>query len=179
MHPQIRLVMYTANDEPGMIRTVLDVGVTGYVLKRSTTDTLHEALVAVARGDMFVDPAIANAAGFCNRAGRLSEREQEVVRSAALGYSNKEIATTIGVSVKTVETYRYRAYQKLQLRQRSDLVRYAFANGLINVPNAASSGHEHRSAVAQHGGVLLTGRSDNAGEARTRGADALLGGVGA
>jgi DNA-binding NarL/FixJ family response regulator len=62
----------------------------------------------------------------------LSERESEVVRLVARGYSNKEIAGKLDVSVKTVETYRYRAVEKLGLRSRADLVRYAIERGWLD-----------------------------------------------
>ena len=63
---------------------------------------------------------------------RLSDREREVVRLVARGYSNKEIAAKLEVSVKTVETYRYRAVEKLGLRGRADLVRYAIEQGWLD-----------------------------------------------
>jgi DNA-binding NarL/FixJ family response regulator len=97
------------------------------------------AIEIVGEGGTYLDTSIAGQ--LVNRLGQrravsapssaLSEREREVVRYVAHGYSNKEIAQKLDVSVKTVETYRYRATEKLGLRSRADLVRYAIDQGWL------------------------------------------------
>ncbi|HYU78275.1 MAG TPA: response regulator transcription factor [Vicinamibacterales bacterium] len=131
--PDTRVVALTVHEEGGYLRSLLDAGAAGYVLKRSAASELVRALYAVADGGTYLDPAMeGHLAGRLVRnaphigpAPGLSDRETEVVRLVARGYSNKEIANKLQVSVKTVETYRYRAVEKLGLRGRADLVRYA------------------------------------------------------
>jgi DNA-binding NarL/FixJ family response regulator len=109
------------------------------VLKRSAASELLRALHVVSDGGTYLDPAMAGQpvgrlvrnAPHVGPAPLLSERESEVVRLVARGYSNKEIASKLDVSVKTVETYRYRAVEKLGLRSRADLVRYAIEQGWL------------------------------------------------
>ena len=139
--PDVRLLAFTEHDEEGFVRSALDGGVAGYVLKQSPPSVLRDALAHIARGGTYVDPQLT---WLCHpgRAGAasiaLSEREREVVGLVALGYTSKEIASLIHVSVKSVETYRYRAVGKLGLRNRSDLVRYALYRGwMLETRNVA------------------------------------------
>lgn len=137
--PGTRVVALTVHEESGYLRSLLDAGASGYVLKRSAAAELVRALHAVGDGGTYLDPAMTGQlVGKYTRspheagpAPGLSERETEVVRLVARGYSNKEIANRLEVSVKTVETYRYRAVEKLGLRGRADLVRYAIEKGWL------------------------------------------------
>src|SRR5207244_1603694 len=106
----------------------------GYVLKRAAAAELVQAIRAVADGGTYLDPALAGSVvdDFVRPApereatsAELSEREAEVIRLIALGYSNKEIAAQLKLSVKTVETYKTRSMEKLHVRSRVDIVRYA------------------------------------------------------
>jgi DNA-binding NarL/FixJ family response regulator len=132
-NPETRVVALTVHEEGGYLRSLLDAGAAGYVLKRSAASELVRALHVVGDGGTYLDPALAGqlVGKFVRNAPQtgssptLSDRESEVVRLVARGYSNKEIAAKLQVSVKTVETYRYRAVEKLGLRGRADLVRYA------------------------------------------------------
>jgi DNA-binding NarL/FixJ family response regulator len=136
--PGTRVVALTAHEDPAYVRRLLAAGASGYVPKRAAADELVRAVRAVAAGETYLDPALAKAV-----VGRLldtpppaaavelSEREAEVVRMIALGYSNKEIAAKLGLSVKTVETYKARSLEKLGLRSRVDLVRYAAGRGWL------------------------------------------------
>ena len=136
--PDVKLLALTVHEEGGYLRSLMDAGASGYVLKRSATSELLRALEVVGEGGTYLDSSIASQlVGKLSRkpahsaTAALSEREQEVVKLVAHGYSNKEIAGKLDVSVKTVETYRYRATEKLGLRSRADLVRYALDQGWL------------------------------------------------
>jgi DNA-binding NarL/FixJ family response regulator len=141
--PDTRVVALTVHEEGGYLRSLLDAGASGYVLKRSAASELVRALHVVGDGGTYLDPAMAGQLvgklvrnmPHAGPAPGLSDREQEVVRLVARGYSNKEIASKLEVSVKTVETYRYRAVEKLGLRGRADLVRYAIEQGWLDESN--------------------------------------------
>ena len=138
--PDTRVVALTVHEEGGYLRSLLDAGAAGYVLKRSAASELVRALHIVGDGGTYLDPALAGQlvgklvrnSSHTGQAPALSDRETEVVRLVARGYSNKEIAAKLEVSVKTVETYRYRAVEKLGLRGRADLVRYAIEQGWLD-----------------------------------------------
>jgi DNA-binding NarL/FixJ family response regulator len=136
--PHAKTVALTVHEEGGYVRSLMDAGASGYVLKRSAATELLRAIEVIADGGTYLDSSITGQ--LVHRLGRraplgpsaaLSEREREVVRYVAHGYSNKEIAQKLDVSVKTVETYRYRATEKLGLRSRADLVRYAIDQGWL------------------------------------------------
>jgi DNA-binding NarL/FixJ family response regulator len=137
--PDIKTLALTVHEEGGYLRSLMDAGASGYVLKRSAASELLRAIEVVGEGGTYLDSSIANQ--LVSRIGQrrpvaapsaaLSEREREVVRYVARGYSNKEIAAKLDVSVKTVETYRYRATEKLGLHSRADLVRYAIDQGWL------------------------------------------------
>lgn len=137
--PDTRVVALTVHEEGGYLRSLLDAGAAGYVLKRSAASELVRALHVVGDGGTYLDPALAGqlVGKFVRNVAQpgsapsLSDRETEVVQLVARGYSNKEIAAKLQVSVKTVETYRYRAVEKLGLRGRADLVRYAIEQGWL------------------------------------------------
>ena len=137
--PNTKTIALTVHEEGGYLRSLMDAGASGYVLKRSAASELLRAIEVIGEGGTYLDSAIAGQ--LVSKLGHrrpplapssaLSEREREVVRYVAHGYSNKEIAAKLDVSVKTVETYRYRATEKLGLRSRADLVRYAIDQGWL------------------------------------------------
>lgn len=142
--PTARVLILTMHHDEGYLRQALKNGAVGYMLKKAADVELIAAIQAVMRGDVYVHPSMTRAllddivpeeAGTSSDdAGlwaTLSEREQEVLRLVALGYTSKEIADTLSVSAKTVDTYRSRGMEKLALRSRAALVRFALANGLI------------------------------------------------
>jgi DNA-binding NarL/FixJ family response regulator len=109
----------------------------GYVLKRSASEELLRALRAIVASGVYIDPAVAAkmlAVGTKSAltTAALSERETEVLKFAARGLSNKEIALRLDLSVKTIETYKARAMEKLSLRTRADIVRHGSAEGWIS-----------------------------------------------
>jgi len=138
-----RVLVLTMHDDPAYLRSVLAAGASGYVLKRSVDAELLAAIRAVYRGGTFVDPSLADVLvqdALAKKAAKaprtrpvniLSDRELEVLKLVARGYGSQQIAKQILVSVKTVETYRSRLTQKLGLRTRSELVRFAVQMGLL------------------------------------------------
>ncbi|MCW2317895.1 two component transcriptional regulator, LuxR family [Rhodoblastus acidophilus] len=138
--PACKVIILTVHEDRSYFRKLIEVGAVGYVLKRSVSDDLRRAIHSVAEGGIYLDPAIAGKAidGLVNRPGEaadpgvdLSEREIEVLRLAALGYSNKELATRLTLSVKSVETYKARGMDKLGFHSRVQLVGYAVAEGWL------------------------------------------------
>jgi DNA-binding NarL/FixJ family response regulator len=139
--PRVKVLALTVHEAKGYIRQLLAAGAAGYVLKRAAAEELIQAIRAVAAGGMYLDPTMAGKVfgGFVRRTppqadtpgGMLSEREDEVARLTAAGHSNKEVAAQLDLSVKTVETYRARAMEKLGLQSRADLVHYAVQQGWL------------------------------------------------
>ena len=137
-----KVLVLTVHAEERYLLPVLDAGGSGYVRKSSAHTDLLEAIRTVARGEVFLDPSATKTLlqGYLGRvrAGDergfqeiLSEREREVVRLTAEGYSAQQAADQLSLSSKTVETYRHRAMQKLGLTNRAELVRYALRAGLL------------------------------------------------
>jgi DNA-binding NarL/FixJ family response regulator len=135
--PSTNVVALTVHEDKGYLRRLLEAGAKGYLLKRSAADELVRAVRIVASGETYLDPALVSkivgvfSGKTVAQAGELSEREEEVARLIASGYTNKEIAARIDVSIKTVETYKARAFEKLGFDSRVELVRYALAQGWL------------------------------------------------
>jgi DNA-binding NarL/FixJ family response regulator len=139
--PQTKVLALTVHNDQGYLRQLLKAGASGYVLKRAAVQELVQAIRAVAAGGTYLDPTMANGAlGSYMRKqpteggpppGELSERETEVLRLIARGYSNKEIGSRLNVSVRTVETYKVRLMGKLDFRSRAEVVRYALLQGWL------------------------------------------------
>jgi two-component system response regulator NreC len=154
---ETRVLVLTMHDDPAYLRSALAAGASGYVLKRAVDAELLAAIRAVHRGGIFVDPRLASIlvqdvlakkgtkAGLTLPINILSDRELQVLRLVAQGYSSAQIAKQIAVGVKTVETYRSRFAEKLGLRKRSDVIRFAVQMGLLT-PEALESepGHSDR-----------------------------------
>ena len=142
--PGVRILALTRYADQGYLRRLLDAGASGYVLKRTAGGALIDAIRVVAEGGSYIDPTLAGnlfarmakatGAGSVlpQRHGVLAEREMQVLRLIAWGQSNKEIAAQLGLSVKTIESYKASALDKLQLRSRTDILRYALANNWLN-----------------------------------------------
>jgi DNA-binding NarL/FixJ family response regulator len=139
--PQVKILALTVHEDKGYIRQLLAAGAAGYVLKRTAPEELIRAIRVVCAGEVYLDSGVAGkvVGGFVRNAGdtgttfgaSLSEREMEIARLTAAGHSHKEIAARLELSVKTVETYRSRAMDKLGLKSRAELVRYAFQKGWL------------------------------------------------
>ncbi|MDX6495445.1 MAG: two-component system, NarL family, response regulator NreC [Gaiellales bacterium] len=139
-----RILMLSMQDDPGYVRRAFANGASGYILKEVAHSQLVSAVRCVAAGEEYVDGDLAArlaAEGIGDAvedARPLSEREQEVLDLLALGYTNKEIACRLDISVRTAETHRANVMQKLSLRTRAELVRHAIATGRLKTAAAAS-----------------------------------------
>jgi two-component system, NarL family, response regulator NreC len=142
LSPQSRILVLTMHDDITYLRQVLRAGGAGYVLKQAADKELLSAIRTVYNGGTFLHPAHAQsllteptpppAPATDDAMSHLSEREQETLKLVALGYSNKEIAEKLFLSVKTVETYKARIMEKLELSTRAALVRFALQHKLLD-----------------------------------------------
>ena len=141
--PGTKVLVLTVHEDAAYVQPMLKAGAKGYLLKRSAAEDLLRAVHAVASGGVYLDPSVAgHALGDASPAARgadsdapgeaLSPRETETLRLIAQGFSNKEIARRIDVSVKSVETYKARAAEKLGLRTRAEIIRYAASHGWLD-----------------------------------------------
>jgi DNA-binding NarL/FixJ family response regulator len=142
MYPNVQVIALTRHSESGYVRQLLQAGARGYVLKAAGAAELIDAIRAVAAGDTYFDTTLTGRAvqafvrsqteSSLGAESDLSEREAEVVRLTAYGYTNKEIAAQMGISTKTADTYKARAMEKLGLHSRAALVRYALQRGWLD-----------------------------------------------
>lgn len=140
--PDLRIVTLTRHTDDGYLRQLISAGANGYVLKQSAPTELLKAIRVVAGGDSFIDPSLTERLmdSFSGRAdtiregvhGELTRREEEVIKLMALGYSNKEVAARLDLSVKTVESHRANAMRKLGMSSRIDIVQYAIVQGWLS-----------------------------------------------
>ncbi len=147
--PLTRVLVLTMHEDPSYLRAALAAGASGYVAKSAVDGDLLAAIRSVAQGRTFVTMTLSDN-GTHQVLGEppsqpthtelpprppvklLSSREQEVLKLLAPGYTNQEVGAQLCVSVKTIETYRARIVDKLGLRSRADLTRYALEVGLLN-----------------------------------------------
>ncbi len=138
--PSTAVVALTRYRDEPYINQLLGAGASGYVFKQSTSAELLAAIRAAASGARYLDRALASGTRnmLTSRRGappvRITEREADVLRRMALGESNKEIATALDVSVKTVEVHKANAMRKLGLAGRIDVVKYALLQGWLRDP---------------------------------------------
>ncbi|HYG99462.1 MAG TPA: response regulator transcription factor [Terriglobales bacterium] len=136
--PAVKVIILTMHRDLAMVRSALASGAAGFVSKESADTDLLSAIRAVQKGGLVLDPEMAKHLLQARehigtvQADPLSERERQVVKLLARGLSNQEIAAHISISVKTVETYRARIAEKIGMRTRTDIARYAFATGMLN-----------------------------------------------
>jgi two-component system response regulator NreC len=137
----IKILILSMEDDPRYVREAFAAGASGYVLKEAVDAEVVTAIREVAGGGRYVHPELgarlisadADAAREAEE-NPLSDRESEVLRLLALGYTNQEIAKQLFISVRTAETHRAHVMQKLRLASRAELVRYALARGLLDEP---------------------------------------------
>jgi DNA-binding NarL/FixJ family response regulator len=138
--PDVIIVTLTRHGDDAYVQELLRAGVSGYVLKQSAPAELLQAIRAAAAGGQYLDSALtarvtARLVGRADRvnkpAATLSERESDVLRLIASGYSNKEIGSRLSLSVKTVEAHKANAMRKLDLNGRIDIVKYAILQGWL------------------------------------------------
>lgn len=141
-YPGLKVLVLTMHDDEEYVKRVLSLGANGYILKRAADVELLAAIRTVFKGGIFVDQALS---GILVRqafpvpekkqhqalAETLSEREREVVKQVAMGYTNRQIAESLVISVKTVESHKAHIKEKLGLKGRSELVRYAVQHGFL------------------------------------------------
>ncbi len=139
--PEVKVLILSMYDDEGYLRRALENGASGYILKNAADSELMAALRAVARGELYVYPSLTHL--LVNRyLGReeshpasalpeLSEREEEVLKLLAEGHTSEQVGQRLALSPKTVDTYKARVMEKLGLRTRVDLVRYALRHGLL------------------------------------------------
>ncbi|WP_347438757.1 response regulator transcription factor [Fodinisporobacter ferrooxydans] len=143
MAPEIHVLILTMHDDEEYLFRVLHAGASGYILKSAPDMDLISAIHTVHQGAAYLYPSATKLLiqEFFNRSRSaedadglhiLTEREQEILALIAKGYSNKEIAEKLVVSVKTVETHKTKIMEKLHLRTRPELVRYAMKKGLLD-----------------------------------------------
>ncbi|RZL04280.1 MAG: response regulator transcription factor [Rubrivivax sp.] len=148
-----RVVALTRHADQGYMHRMFRAGASAYVLKRSAGDALISAIRAVATGNTWIDPSlsgqlVSRLAGpgeyelsSTNTATPgLADREEQVLKLIAWGQSNKEVATELGISIKTVESYKATALRKLNLRSRTDIVRHALAQGWLKEEKGPDKG---------------------------------------
>ena len=135
--PDLKMLALTVHEDAAYLHQVLRAGADGYLLKRSAAEEVVRAIHDVSAGNRFIDPAIAGkigelVSGEPPAITLLSEREIDVLRLLAQGFTSKEIADQLSIGVKTVETYKSRAVEKLDLRTRAQIVRFAVTQGWLN-----------------------------------------------
>ena len=139
--PEVKVLALTAHEDKGYVSRLMRAGASGYLLKMAAAAELIKAIRAVAAGAIYLDSALAERVVHNymrqqslkgeTRHETLTAREEEVLRLVARGYVNKEIAARLNLSVKTVEAHKTRFMEKLGLRNRADVVRYALSQGWL------------------------------------------------
>ena len=143
------VVVLTSNENPSFVRSLLALGVRAYVLRSANNSELYDAIRALHRGRRYLDHRLSDSIAdllLGTKTGRsrkphvkrLSGREAQVLKGVAQGLTSKAIARKLGVSERTIQTYRERIYEKLELRTRADLVHYAIAHRMLNSSESGS-----------------------------------------
>jgi DNA-binding NarL/FixJ family response regulator len=139
-----KILVLTQYDDREYVSRFLKSGASGYILKKAAGAELASAVRAVHRGGLVVDPALArgilasgteqpSAGSGDERYGSLTDREKQVLKLVAEGNSNKEVAQVLGISVKTAMSHRERVMQKLEIHNRTELVKFALRQGVIKL----------------------------------------------
>src|ERR1700741_559943 len=139
--PTVKVLVLTAYKDRGYLDRLLKVGASGYVLKFSAADELIDAIRHVASGEIYLDRQTVDRVteGYIRsnflkgeiRQREMTAREEEVLRLIAQGYSNKEISNPLKIAVKTVESHKANLMEKLELKNRTEIVRYAVRQGWL------------------------------------------------
>jgi two-component system response regulator NreC len=144
MLPQVQVLILTVHKDEALLRGAIEAGAAGYITKNALEPELINAIHAVRRGDLYVHPTMTRALlkGLApteeapapsTQAESLTPRETEVLCLIAQGYTNRQAADEMGISVRTVETHRANIMGKLALNGRVELVRYAMEHGLLDI----------------------------------------------
>jgi DNA-binding NarL/FixJ family response regulator len=139
-NPKLKVLVLTQHDNREYILSAIKAGVVGYVPKRALGSELVSAIRAVFRGESFLYPSAAAALieDYLHQAGeepydRLTDREREILKLIAEGHTSREIAGMLFISLKTVLGHRTKIMDKLHIRNRTELVKYAMRKGLISI----------------------------------------------
>ncbi len=140
----VRVLVLTMHEDESFLLQTLNRGGDGYILKKAADLELITAIRAVNRNEIYIDPSLTksvlrNIYGHSEKGSNkkdrieqpLSNREKEVLKLVAMGYTNKQIANKLLLSIKTIESHKARIKEKLNLSFRSDLVKYAISKGLL------------------------------------------------
>lgn len=131
--PGQRMIALAEELDVARARKLIAGGVRGYILRQSPGSVFGKAIMTVLRGGCFIDvPESSLVSGGTRRIAALTEREQEILRLIALGFSIREAAARIGITIKTAETYKSRASHKLGIEGRPKIVQYAIMQGWLN-----------------------------------------------
>ncbi len=135
--PKTKSILLTQHDEDQYISEALEAGVKGYVLKSQVASDLVQAIQQVSRGNVYLSPGVSGAVLEAYRyksqrsSDPLTARERQVLQLIAEGKSTKDVASLLGISVKTAESHRTRLMQKLDIHETASLVRYAVRRGMV------------------------------------------------
>ncbi|MSU56716.1 MAG: response regulator transcription factor [Pedosphaera sp.] len=144
--PQTKVLVLSMHSNREYVLRIVKAGARGYVLKDAPTDELIKAIETVQAGDAFFSPSVARIAlnqyvsesDHMDPLSRLSDREREVLVHIAEGKSNKEIATLLGIGVRTIETHRERVMRKLDIHSVAGLTKFTIAHGLISLDSESN-----------------------------------------
>ncbi len=141
--PEARVLILSMHEDKGLLREAIRAGASGYILKRAAEAELKSALDTVAHGELYIHPSLVRAL-IADGAGSaaphkpevegVSPREMEILKLIVQGYTNHQMADELSISVRTVESHRANLMNKLNVRSRVELVRYAQAHGLMETP---------------------------------------------
>lgn len=131
--PETKVLMLSMHSEPDYVRTCLEAGARGYLLKNAMDLELVDAVRRIAAGDQVLDPRLGRLGGSDEKTPALSTRELEVLQLIVHGKSNKEIAIVLGLSVNTISVHRANIMQTLQIHNTAALVVYAIRMGLVSI----------------------------------------------
>lgn len=142
-HPEVKVLVLTMHNEKGIIQKVLEVGADGYLLKNTNQHELIEAIRKVVRGEKYFSPEVTMSLASMTDGSKiklqnfeidtsLTEREIEILKMIAQGYSNKEIGDKLFISHRTVDTHRTNLMRKLDAKNIAALIRYAIRAGLVD-----------------------------------------------
>ena len=139
--PELKVLVLSVSSNRESVLRIIRAGARGYVLKEAPPEELVKAIELVNNGEAFFSPPVARIAlnqyvselDETDPASRLSDREREVLILIASGKSNKEIASDLGIGVRTIETHRERIMRKLEIRSVAGLTKFAIANGLVSL----------------------------------------------
>ena len=140
LHPEIKVIAFSSFDDSGYVKQILRSGAKGYLLKNSDKNTIVKAIEAVMHGEEFIDETIKRILLQESITGHrrsiyevpLTKREKEILKLIANGLSNQQIADTLFISVRTVETHRLNISQKLDVNNTAGLLKEAVKRGLID-----------------------------------------------